>query len=181
MAHKSYPRRYAQAVFEIALEARELDKWLADLEQIAGLVSNDDFTALVSSSRLSFNDKAKFLGEQLPDVNPLALKLLYLLIARGRLSMLGNIAGEYRRLLSGYRGIEEAEVLTAVPLSDRDKPDLEERLGSITGKKVVIKPAVDPELLGGIVARIGGKLLDGSTRSRLQALKKSLGSPGVKG
>lgn len=178
MAQKFYPRRYAQAVFEIALEKGELDKWLADLERITGLAGNGDFIALMSSSRLSFDDKAKFLSEQLADVTPLALNLLYLLIVRGRLRMIGDIAGEYRRLLGNYHGIEEAEVLTAVPLGDRDKPALEERLGRITGKKVVVKPAVDPALLGGIVARIGGKLLDGSTRSRLEALKKSLGTPG---
>lgn len=176
MAQKAYARRYAQAIFEIALEKEEPDKWLADLERIAGLGSDDDFATLMSSSKLGFDDKAKFLTEQLGDVNPLVLNLLYLLIARGRLDMLGDIAIEYRRFLDSHRGIVEADVVTAVPLSDRDKPALEERLGAITGKKVLIKPTVDPDMLGGIIARIGGKLLDGSTRRRLEALKRDLGS-----
>ncbi len=88
--------------------------------------------------------------------------------------MLGDIADEYQRLLDSYRGIEEAEVTTAIPLDDEDKLRLGERLGAIVGKKVVIKPEVDSSLIGGIVARIGGKLLDGSTRSRLEALKREL-------
>ena len=101
--------------------------------------------------------------------------------AQNRLDMLGDIATEYRRFLDSHRGIEAAEVVTAVPLSDQDKLALEERLGAITGKTIVIEPEVDRSLLGGIVARIGGKLLDGSTRRRLDALKRELGSSGTKG
>lgn len=181
MAQKAYARRYAQAIFEIALEKEELDRWLADLERVAGLGSDDGFLSLMSSFKLGFDDKAKFLAEQLADMNPLVLNLLYLLIARGKLDILGDITTEYRRLLDSHRGIEEAEVVTAVPLSDRDKPVLEERLGVLTGKKVLIKPTVDPDLIGGIIARIGGKLLDGSTRRRLDVLKKELAGSGPKG
>ena len=73
-----------------------------------------------------------------------------------------------------YRGIETAEVTTAVPLDDKDKKKLAEKLGALVGAKVELKTQVDPEILGGIVARVGGKLLDGSTRSKLAALKKEL-------
>ena len=181
MAQKTYARRYAQAIFEIAREKEELDRWLSDLETIADLSSNDDFITLMASSKLSFEEKTGFIVKQLGDINPLAQNLLYLLIAGGRLDMLGDIATEYRRFLDSHRGIEAAEVVTAVPLSDQDKLALEERLGTITGKTIVIKPEVDPSLLGGIVARIGGKLLDGSTRRRLDALKRELGSSGSRG
>ena len=61
-----------------------------------------------------------------------------------------------------------------MPNAQKDKLSLEERLGAVVGKKVVIKPEVDSGLIGGIVARIGGKLLDGSTRSRLEALKREM-------
>ena len=98
----------------------------------------------------------------------------YLLVARGRLSMVGEIAEEYQRLLNSYRGIEEAEIITAVPIDEEDRLKIEERLGAIVGKKVVIKPEVDSSLIGGIVARIGDKLIDGSTRSRLEALKREM-------
>ena len=90
------------------------------------------------------------------------------------MSAVGDIADEYQRLLNAYRGIDEAEVLTAVPLDDGDKQRLAERLGAVVGKKVIIKAEVDSSLIGGVVARIGGKLIDGSTRSRLEALKKEL-------
>jgi len=174
VARRAYARRYSQAVFEIAMERQELDRWQSDLRKIASLGEDAELVALLENPRLHFNDKARLLSEQLGDINPLALNLVYLLVARGRLSMLGEIADEYQRLLDSYRGIEQAEVTTAIPLDDEDKLRLGERLGAIVGKKVVIKPEVDSSLIGGIVARIGGKLLDGSTRSRLEALKREL-------
>ena len=76
--------------------------------------------------------------------------------------------------LDEYHGIQTAEVVTAVPLDNKDKEKLSDTLGTMIGKKVVLKSGVDPEILGGIVARVGGKLLDGSTRSKLMALKKEL-------
>ena len=174
MARRAYARRYSQAVYEIAVEREELDRWQSDLIEIASLGDNAELTALLETPKLPFDDKARLLSERLGDINPLALNLVYLLVSRDRLSMAGEIADEYQRLLNSHRGIEEAEVITAIPLEDEDKLRLEERLGDIVNKKVVIKPAVGSSLIGGIVARIGGKLLDGSTRSRLEALKREL-------
>jgi len=77
-------------------------------------------------------------------------------------------------MLDSYRGIERAEVVTAIPLDNDDKRRLETRLGTIVNKTVVVNEKVDPDLLGGIVARLGGKLLDGSVRSRLAALKSEI-------
>lgn len=174
MARRVYARRYAQAVFNIALEREELDRWQSDLRRIASLGEDATFIALVESPKLHFEDKARLLSERLGDINPLALNLAFLLVARGRLAMVGNIADEYQRLLDSYRGIERAEVITAILLDDEDKLKLAERLGAVVGKKVVLKPEVDTSLIGGFIARIGGKLIDGSTRSKLDALKREL-------
>jgi F-type H+-transporting ATPase subunit delta len=136
--------------------------------------------AWLESPKVHLDDKARLLSARLPDINPLALNLVSLLIARGRLNMIGEIANEYRRLLDSYRGIEPAEVTTAIPLDDEAKERLAEKLGAMVGKKVVLKPEVDPGVIGGIIARIGGKLLDGSTRTRLEALRRELAGAGTK-
>ncbi len=175
MARRAQAKRYAQAVFQIALEKGELDRWQSDLKKIASLEQEIVLVRLLESPKVSFGDKVRLLSERFADINPLALNLVCLLVARGRLGLLGEIAEEYQRLLDSYRGIEPAEVITAVPLEDEDKRKLEEHLSDIAGKKVIIYPKVDPALVGGIVARFGGKLLDGSTRSRLEALKKEIG------
>jgi len=174
MARRVYAKRFAQAVFEIALERKELDRWQSDLKKVASLGEDATLISLLQDPRLHFDSKAELLSERLGDINPLALNLVYLLITRGKLNMVGDIADEYQRLLDGYRGIERAEVTTAIPLDDEDKQRLAEYLGAAVGKKVVLKPEVDARLIGGIVARIGDKLLDGSTRSKLAALREEL-------
>jgi len=174
VARRFHARRYSQAVFDIARERNELDRWQSDLGKIASLGEDATIIALLENPKVRFEDKAKLLSEQLGDINPLALNLVYLLVTRGRLNMAGDIADEYQRLLDSYHGIERAEVTTAVALDDEEKQRLEERLGAVVGKKVVLEPKVDSRLIGGIVARVGGKLLDGSTHSKLVALKNVL-------
>ncbi len=176
MARRIYARRYSQAVFEIALERKELDKWQSDLKKIAGLSEDTAFITLLENPKVRFEDKAKLIAKRLGDVSPLALNLVYLLVTRGRLNIAGDIADEYQRLLDSHRGIEQAEVITAVPLNDKDKKRLGEHLEAMVGKKVVLKSRVDSSLIGGMVARIGGKLLDGSTHSKLLALGNELAS-----
>jgi len=174
LAKKAYARRYAQAVFEIALEKKELDRWQTDLRKIVGAVSDTTFLAALDSPKIKIEDKSRFLKERLGAINPLALNLVSLLIARSGIGIITEIAVEYQRLLDSYHGIETAEVTTAVLLDDKEKKTLAEKLSAVVGAKVELKTAVDPEILGGIVARVGGKLLDGSTRSKLAALKKEL-------
>ena len=89
--------------------------------------------------------------------------------------MVKDIADEYQRLLDSHQGIERAEVTTAIPLDDEGRRRLGEQLGAIIGKKVTVTAEVDPSIVAGFVARIGGKLLDGTTRSQLLALKRELG------
>lgn len=174
MPKRAYANRYAQAVFEIAKENRTLEEWQSDLEKIAGLASDESVVAVLQNPKLPFNEKKRLLTLALRDLSPLAMNLAQMLVATGHLHLTGKICEEYQRLADAERGIERAEVTTAVPLTDIDKRLLEERLAALIGKKIVVKPRVDPEVLGGFVARINGKLLDGSTRSKLEALKKEL-------
>jgi F-type H+-transporting ATPase subunit delta len=180
MPKKAHPRRYARAVFEIALENKELERWQSDLQKITGAMSDADFLAALGSPKIRFDDKSRLLS-RLGDVGPLALNLVRLLIVRNGIGMLGAIAGEYQRLVDAYHGIQQAEVVTAVPIDDKDKDKLAEDLGTLVGSKIVVESRVDPEILGGIIARVGGKLLDGSTRSKLAALKRELVGAGRKG
>ena len=180
MARRVYARRYARAVFEIALERKELDRWQADLEKIAVLGEDAAFMGFIENPKVSFEKKVEILTKLLGDVNPLALKLVYLLVSRRRFGMVGDVAEDYHHLLDGYRGIEHAEVVTAVPLDAEEKKRLEEHLGKVVGKKIVLESSVDPSLVGGMIARVGGKLLDGSTHSQLLALKKELATGGLK-
>ena len=174
MAKKAHVRRYVQAVFEIALERQELDKWQSELRKIAVLGEDPAIPPLLENPKLRFEDKKKLLSGVLTDISSLAMNLVYMLVTKGNLNMVTDIADGYQEMLDIYRGIERADVVTAVPLDDDDRKRLEARLGAVVNKKVIVTQEVDPDLLGGIVARMGGRLLDGSVRSRLAALKSEI-------
>ncbi len=178
MARGVHARRYSQAIFEIALDKQELDRWRSDLDQIVHLYDDAGLINFLESPKFDFDDKARLLAERLGGLNPLALNLVYLLVTRGRLSMVREIAGDYQRRLDSYRGIEPADVTTAIPLDDEDKQRLAQHLGAAIGKKVVLKAEVDSGLISGVIARVGGKLLDGSTRSKLEALRREMARAG---
>jgi F-type H+-transporting ATPase subunit delta len=116
------------------------------------------------------NDRTGVLNNQI-------LNLISLLLSKGKLFELDDITTEYQRLLDTYHGVEGAEVAevtTAIPLDDEYKLSLGKRLTEIIGKPIVIKATVDPSLIGGIIVRVGDKLIDGSIRYKLATLNKEL-------
>ena len=174
MARAASARRHAQAVFQLALERGELDLWRGDLERIATAIKDPVLYPLLESPKIPFSKKARILSQRLEGVTPLAMNLAYLLVAKRRLGIAGDIVVEYQRLVDDHRGIAHAEVATAVPVDEAVKDELAQRLGHLVGREVVLSTSVDPSLIGGLVARVGDKLIDGSIRSRLLALRESL-------
>lgn len=178
MARKLHARRYAEAIFEIARESGQLNEWKSDLGKIVTLLESPEVGALLENPKLHFETKVKFLKERLADIGPMALNFLQLLIARNRLSIAGEVYSQYHELVDSYQGIEHARVVTAVALSDDEKEKLKGTLRAMTGKEIVLTSEVDPGVLGGIVVRVGDKLINGSTLTRLLALKKELAGAG---
>ena len=170
----TFAKRYAQAAFEVANEKNNLDEWQSDLRKVSGLLKDAEVSSLVENPKLSFELKAELVREKLGKINPLVLNLCYLLISKGKLKNIEHVANEYERLVNEHRGIKHADVITAVPIDDEDKKKLVARLEAITGTKVAVEIQVDPELIGGIVARIDGRLIDGSIRNKLELLRKEL-------
>ena len=167
-------KRYAQAVFEIALEINKLKEWQSNLGKIAQLVQDDEFTALVENPKLPFEPKSKLVQEKLGKIDPMALNLTYLLMAKGKLKNARQLAEEYERLLNEHYGIKSAEVTTAIAIDDTERERLGHNLETIIGNKISIKTQIDPDILGGFIARIDDRLIDASIRNKLEMLKKSL-------
>lgn len=179
MANTAQAKRYAQAVFMIASQRQELDRWLEDLRSLSGLQHTEAFARALETPNLSYEDKDRLLRDRYPGIGALAVNLVNLLVERRRVILLPQIFEEYQRLLDAFRGVQRAEVVTAVELTQEDQLAIERRLSEVTGKRVIISPKVDPAVIGGVIARFDGKLLDGSTRGRLEALKKQIaGTPG---
>ena len=167
-------RRHAQAAFQIALERGELDAWREDLGRLAEAVRDPRLLAFLESPRVHLEQKAKVLGQVLDKLNPLVMNMALLLVSRGRLALVPETVEEYGRLVDEHQGIAHAEVATAVPLDSKQADRLARRLGDLVGKDIVLATEVEPSLVGGLTARVGDKLIDGSIKSRLSALRGSL-------
>ena len=174
MPRVSSGKRYAQAAFELALEKGELETWRAGLSKFASIATDIRLMSLLENPKLSFDTKRGLLKESLGKVDPLVLNLACLLMGRGKLKIVGDISQQYGRLLNGHYGIEDAEVVTAVPLDDEDKKRFSSRFAEMVGHKVIIDAHTDPSIIGGFRARIGDTLIDGSIKNTLGLLRKNL-------
>jgi F-type H+-transporting ATPase subunit delta len=174
MIRKSSAKRYAQAVFELALEKDEFEIWQEGLKKIAHLTRDHSLMALLENPSLLFAAKKSLLEERLGKINPLASHLALLLVSKGRLRLIDNISQQYNDLLDAHRGIERAKVTTALSLGDKERDAISHRLGEIVERKVVVDAQVDPSVVGGFIARIGDMLIDGSIHQKLETLKRSL-------
>lgn len=174
MARKSHARRYARAIFEIARDKNQLDRWQSDLGRISALYGDSDIRPILEAPRIRTEDKARLLREKLAGIEPLALNLVMLLTAKDRLRLIPDIIEEYADLLNTHRGIERADVITAIPLTEEEKNQIKASIKALTGKEILLRSEVDPELLGGVIIRYNDRLIDGSTRSRLKALRSQL-------
>ena len=178
MTVTTYARRYSQSIFRMALQEKDLNRWQTDLRKVATLLKDSALAALIADPKITGEEKSKTLAQRLGEINPLAIKLLLLLAAKGKLAAIDDIAEDYQTLVDNYRGIEGteiAEITTAIPLDDADKLKIAQRITEIVGKPVQLRPKVDPAIIGGIIIRVGDKLIDGSLRSKLAALRKDLG------
>ncbi len=169
-------RRYAQAVFEIARDSRTFDAWDRDLSILNAVMSDSVTRGYLESPRNSETDKRALLDRALEDAQPEAKRLTGLLLERRRLSAVPDIFEHYESLLLKEKGIVIADVTTAIPLDAAGEKMIQQQLSELVGKDVEIRTQVDPAIIGGMVARIGDNLIDGSVSNQLRRLHERLTS-----
>lgn len=168
-------RRYAEAIFDLASSSGAFDAWADDLRKIAEFVSEPEVAGLLASGRVPRDEKVRLLSAGLErEIAPMSWNLVRLLEQRGKTYLAPRILELFQQHVDEDRGVASAVVTTAVPLEADEREAVAQRLSAITGKQVRVTPVVDENIIGGIVARIGDELIDGSTRSRLVALKRRL-------
>ncbi len=168
-------RRYAQAVFEMADEQGTLDQWEADLSRLAGAFEDPTIAAYFESPQVPATQKRETAEQILgAEAQPFARNLVGLLIERGRIRFLPQIYQDFHDRRLERQGIAVGEITTAVPLGPEELDLVRQRLSTLVGKDVELRTAVDPEIIGGIVARVGDQLIDGSVIGQLQKLRERL-------
>ncbi len=169
--------RYANALFELARDGAQLDEVAGDLDGLGTLIDeNEDFARLIRSPVLGRDEQGKAIAAILDRAGAIELvrKFVGLLAHNRRLFVLPQIVRAYRALLADYRGEVGAEVTSARPLSEAQQEALGRALAQAVGREVNLTARVDDGLIGGLIVRLGSRMLDTSLRTQLQNLKLAM-------
>lgn len=169
-------RSYAEALFRVAAAEGELDAVERQLFAFAGLLQTETRVrdALLDPS-LPIENKRGLIADTLGErANPLAMSMLGFVVEQGRARELGRIVEELAEVAAETREHAVAEVRSAVPLDEARTKRLADALGTATGRPIEVRVVVDPSVVGGIVAKVGDEVIDGSVRTRLEEAREHL-------
>jgi F-type H+-transporting ATPase subunit delta len=178
VTNKTAGSRYARALFEVAsAEKADLQKIEADLAQFVDLFrQHPPLERVLLNPAVPAPRKRDAVAALVRSANPSAVlgKMLLLLAARDRLVVLPDLLAAYRDRLLTQQNIVRAEVTTAAPLPPDRTQAIERSLSNATGRTVALTTRVDPSIIGGLVARVGGTVYDASVTKQLEKMKKRL-------
>ena len=171
----SAAKRYAQALFTLGQENGTLDAWQRDLALLASLAADERVATYLTNHSVTGEQKLETLNATLDStVQPETRNLAKLLIQRNRSGLIPEIRDIFDEQVRAERGITVAQVTTAEPLSAAEQALVLEKLQAVTGSQVELDVQVDPEIIGGIIVRIGDQVIDGSVRNKLEKLRSRL-------
>jgi F-type H+-transporting ATPase subunit delta len=169
--------RYATALFALASEANTIDAVKADLERFDALVAESaDLMRLVRSPVFSSEQQSQALGTVLEraGIGGLAANFLKLVAANRRLFAVRDMTKAFRELVAQHKGEATAEVTTAEPLKDEHIEALRAALKAVSGKDVDLDIKIDPAIIGGLVVKLGSRMVDSSLRTKLNAIRHAM-------
>lgn len=182
MTSKAAALRYARALFDVALkEETGLERIETELARFVDLFTQHPLLAKVLlNPAVPVPRKHAAVADLVAkmEVHPVLAKLLLLLADRDRLGVLPDMLAAYRGRLLDHQHVVRAEVTTAIPLSTERTRDIEQRLAHVMGKTVTVSARIDPSIIGGVVARIGGTVYDASITHQLERIRSRLASGG---
>jgi len=174
--------RYATALFDLAKESSKISEVEADLGKFQSLLDESaDLRRMVRSPVIGADDQAKAIAALLTKagISGLAGNFLQVIVNNRRLFVVSDVIKAFRALAAKDRGEVSAQVTSATALNDAQIETLKQALKASVGKDVALEARVDPSLLGGLVVRIGSRMIDSSLRTKLQTLKVSMTGTGA--
>ncbi|MEZ0223423.1 MAG: F0F1 ATP synthase subunit delta [Alphaproteobacteria bacterium] len=169
-------RRYATAFFELAQEQSQVDQVAKDLQSVQLILEDSGFASFIGNTTLRRSVQAEAMvaiSKQLKFA-PLTEKFLGTLAEKRRLQELGEIVAALQNLISGYRGEITARVTAAQALDQAQIGEIAASLKAALGKNVQVNLDIDPSIMGGLVIRVGSRIIDSSVRTKLERLHRAL-------
>jgi len=173
----SIARRYAKALFDLAVEAGRVDAWAQGLAGLKQAVDGSPELKQLLQSPVYTKEQRQGIAARIAEalaLEPHPASLLALLAERNRLAYLAGVADTFSRLADEKMGRVRARVTSAVPLDEQAVAAIAERLAGGARGQVIVERVLDPGLLGGVVAQVGSLVYDGSLRSQLEDLRRTL-------
>jgi len=168
------PRRYADAAFEIGLRDGTVEVWRRELDEAAKLARDGALTEVLANPAIPLDQRLEATQQAFAKLSEPVRNLILLLVRRGRIEQLPRVASEFARRDDAANGLTHATATSAAPLGAEEVRAIASHLESLTGGRVDLETNVDPSILGGVVVRIGDRLIDGSVRGRLERLRGRL-------
>jgi F-type H+-transporting ATPase subunit delta len=166
---------YARSLFEVAQETDKLDEVREQLGQFADALEGDrELQVFFFSPYFSSEEKKDGLGKVLDGANPAILNFFELLVEKHRMPALFRIRRTYDQLWEHENKLLPVKITSAIELDDEIAQRIGDQIGQQTGQRVELTKTVDPEILGGLVLRVGNSILDASIRNRLENLRKNV-------
>jgi len=169
--------RYANALFELARDNRALDAVRADLDRFDAIMSESaDFRRLVRSPVFTADEQLRALGAVLKTagIDGLAANFLKLVASNRRLFAVGDMIRAFRTLYAHHKGEVTAQITVAEPLGDTHRVALTDALKSVTGKDVQVDVQVDPAIIGGLIVKLGSRMVDASLKTKLNSIRHAM-------
>jgi F-type H+-transporting ATPase subunit delta len=173
--------RYATALFELARDEKSVDAVSADLDRFdAMLADSADLKRLVRSPVFSADSQSKALSAVLDQagISGIAANFLRVLTVNRRLFAVSDVIRAFRALVAKFKGEATADVTVAERLSDKNLDALKVALKSVTGKDVALNVNIDPAIIGGLVVKLGSRMVDSSLRTKLNSIKHAMKEAG---
>lgn len=177
MSLQTIARRYASALADVAIERKEEREIQQEIDQWSSMIeANTQLKEVFANPTIGYDEKRKVLEELITRtrVRPTTASFLRVLLRNQRLSQLRDVAERFSQVLDERAGVVSADVTTAKPISEDLKNTVRETLAAATGRQVRVSFNTDETIIGGMVARIGSTIFDGSVQSRLDRLAEEL-------
>ncbi len=168
-------RKYALAAYKLAVSKKTEAQWEKDLAHVAELFETKELAGFLKNPAVLPAAKLEAVGKLAKKkISDEALELAELLVRNKRTQLAGEVYRLFKEMVEAAKGVIRVDAVSAVPLGDKEKKAIHDRMKTLLGKEVHLETQVDPTILGGLVLRMGDHQVDGSLRTKLSRIKESL-------
>lgn len=169
-------QRYGTALFELALENNQMDVMLDEVVGLKNVLSEEpEFIDLISNPKIAMNDRKKVIEDIFNGkISEYIIGMIDLIIKKNRQNILLQILDDFISKVNEHKGVVIADITVCEPLTQSQQSNLINRLETLTKKTIILKQQVDPSIVGGVVIRIGDRIMNYSVKGMLGAMSKSL-------